>query len=249
MKFISYNKPTVVLQPCEQPFYLPAPTVSPQRSTVLRFLAPLSIRSNHFNAPVLFQLGIKLIAVVCFIPDKALRQFVGEASVQSCLNQSHFMRRRACHVYGERNTSSVRHCHDLGTLAALCFTNGTTPFFAGAKVPSIKASRKSSLPRSRRPSASANNMESKTPSLRQSWNHRWQVWYGGYRLGRSFQCAPVLRIQRIPFTTARGSLAGLPCPIGSLEGSGRRGASRSIVHLSVPSLIFEGDEDGCLGIF
>lgn len=114
MKFIAYNKSTVVWQPREQPFYLPAPTISPQRPTILRFLASLSVRSNHFNAPILFQLGIKLIAVICFAPDKALRQFVGEISVQGCL-----------------------------------------------KPESLHEATR--LPRSRRSSASASNMESKTP--------------------------------------------------------------------------------------
>ncbi|WP_185702386.1 MULTISPECIES: hypothetical protein [unclassified Desulfovibrio] len=93
------------------------------------------------------------------------------------------MRRRACHVKGERKTGSVCHCHDPGALAAPGFTNGTAPFFAGANVPSMKASRKSGLPRFRKSSAKASGTASNTPSFRQRWNHLRQVWYGGYHCG------------------------------------------------------------------
>jgi len=227
MKFVPYDKTAEVLQPCKQSFNLPAATVAPQGATVLCFGALSPIWSNHFNAPVLFQLGVELIAVVGFVSNEPFGKLAGKTSVQGRFNQSHLMRRRAGHVYGERNTRSVCHCHDLGALAALCFTNGTAPFFAGANVPSMNASRRSSLPRSRRSSAKANRTASKIPSLRQRWNHLWQVWYGGYLGGKSFQCAPVLRIHRIPFNTSRGSLTGLPCPIGPLGGFGRSVVSRS----------------------
>ena len=207
MKLISYDKATEVLQPSEQPLNLPAAAVAPQRAPVLRFGTFLPVWSDHFNAPVHFQLGIKLVAVVSLVADKTLWKFIGKGSIQRVLHQGHLMRRRACHVKGERKTNSVCHCHDLGALAALCFTNGTAPFFAGANVPSMNASRKSSLPRSRRSSAKVSKMASNTPSLRQRWNHLWQVWYGGYRSGKSFQGSPVRKIQRMPFKTARGSLS------------------------------------------
>ena len=72
------------------------------------------------------------------------------------------------------------------------------------------------------------SMGSNTPSLRQRWNHLWQVWYGGYRSGKSFQGAPVRKIQRMPFKMVRGSLlTGLPCPLDPLGVSERRDASRS----------------------
>jgi len=234
MKFISYDKAAEILQPCEEAFNLPAAAVTSQRAAILRFAPFLPVRGNHFDAPVLFQLGIKLVTVVSLVADQAAGQLIGEGVVQSLFHQSHLMRRRACHVKGERKTSSVCHCHDLGTFATLGFTNGTAPFFAGANVPSIKASRKSSLPRSRKSSAKASNTASNTPSFRQRWNHLWHVWYGGYRSGKSFQGAPVRKIQRIPFKMARGSLStGLPCPLGPLGVSEIRGASRSHCSLVI----------------
>ena len=237
MKFVSYNKAAEVLQPGKKPFDFPTAAVTSQGATILRFDPFLPVWGDHFNAPILFQLGVKLVAVVSLVADQAPWQFIGKYALQGVLHQSHFMRRRACHVKGERKTSSVCHCHDLGAFAALGFTNGTAPFFAGANVPSMKASRKLSLPRSRKSSARASSTVSNTPSFRQRWNHLWQVWYGGYRSGKSFHGAPVRKTQRIPFRMARGSLStGLPCPLGPLGLSGRRGASR--FHCSLVISIF-----------
>jgi hypothetical protein len=148
------------------------------------------------------------------------------------------MRRRACHVNGERKTSSVCHCHDLGAFAALGFTNGTAPLFAGANVPSIKASRKSSLPRSLKSSANVSNTVSNIFSFRHRWNHLWHVWYGGYRSGKSFHGAPVRSIHNTPFKMERGSLVtGLPCPLGPLGVVESKGPSNSHCSLvmSMPS--------------
>ena len=238
MKFISYDKATKILQPGKQPFYPPPAAVAPQRATILGFTPLFPVWSDHFDAPIFFQLGIKLVAVVGLVTNQTFGQFVGKSAIQSIFNQRYFMRRRACHVKGERKTSSVCHCHDLGALAALGFTNGTAPFFAGANVPSIKASRRSSLPRSRKSPAKASSSVSKAPSFRHRWNHLWQVWYGGYRSGMSFQGAPVRKIHKTPFKTARGScMTGLPCPLGPLGVAESRGATSfhcSFV-MSIPS--------------
>jgi hypothetical protein len=59
-------------------------------------------------------------------------------------------------------------------------------------------------------------MRLNTPCRTHCWNRRWQVWYGGYRWGRSFQGAPVRNIHRIPLSTYRGSVGRRP--LGSLGG-------------------------------
>jgi hypothetical protein len=124
--------------------------------------------------------------------------------------------RSAFNVSGDRKTRSVCDCHDLGAFAALCLADSKTPFFAGAKLPSMKASRISIWPRSYRSSTSSCAMRLKTPSLTHCWNHLWHVWCGGYRGGKSFHGAPVRKIQRMPLKTSRGSRGGLP--LGSLAG-------------------------------
>ncbi len=56
------------------------------------------------------------------------------------------MRRNAFDAYSDRKTTAVCKGHDLHPLAALGFSNASPPFFAGAKLPSIKHSATSSLP-------------------------------------------------------------------------------------------------------
>jgi hypothetical protein len=126
------------------------------------------------------------------------------------------VRRSAFHVSGDRKTRSVCDGHDLGAFAALCLADSKTPFFAGAKLPSMNASRISIFPRLCRSSANSWTIRRKTPSRTHCWNRRWHVWYGGYRCGRSFQGAPVRKIHNIPFKTLRGSRARRP--LGSLGG-------------------------------
>jgi hypothetical protein len=120
------------------------------------------------------------------------------------------MGRSAFNVSGDRKTRSVCDCHDFGAFAAFCLADSRTPFFAGAKVPSMNASRMSICPRSYRSCASSWTMRWKTPCFTHFWNHRWHVWYGGYRWGKSFQGAPVRKIHKIPLKTCRGSLVGRP---------------------------------------
>ncbi len=105
---------------------------------------------------------------------------------------------------------SVRNGHDLGPFPAFRLANTKTPFFAELKVPSMKASCKSMPPRSRKSAAMTRSASSIVPSLTQCWKRRWQVWYGGYSGGRSFQRAPVLSIHNTPLRTSLAGVAGRP---------------------------------------
>ena len=107
---------------------------------------------------------------------------------------------------------AVCHSHDLRTFAPLGLSHAEPPFFATTKVPSIKHSDRSSLPRFRRSSANASNTALSVPEPTHSWNRRWQVWYEGNLPGKSAQGAPVRRIQKIPFITPRSSTLGRPRP-------------------------------------
>jgi hypothetical protein len=120
------------------------------------------------------------------------------------------MRRSRRCVDGDRNTSAVCHCHELRTLAPLGFSHCAAPFLAPTKVPSIKHCVRSSLPRLRKSSASASRTCLNTPPSTQYWNRRWQVWYDGKRSGKSCQLAPERNIHRMPLSTWRSSLRGLP---------------------------------------
>jgi len=218
MIFVSNSNPSEVLEPGKQPLHFPSASIPPQFPPILsfRFLSPFSVRRYHFDITLFKQSLIQTVAVIRFVANKLIRSISGKTAVYRRINQFHFVRRSAFNVGGDRNTRSVCDGHDLGAFAALCLADSKTPFFAGAKDPSMNASRISIWPRSYRSSASSWAIRWKTPCLTHCWNRRWHVWYGGYRWGRSFQGAPVRSIHRIPLNTCLGSRGGRP--LGSLGG-------------------------------
>jgi hypothetical protein len=218
MVFVSNNKTPEVLEPGKEPFDLPATSITSKFATILGapFLSAFAMWRDHFNATFIAKRLIKFVAIVGLIPDNFIRGIFGKTTVNSGFDQFHLMGRSAFNVSGDRKTRSVCDGHDLGAFAAFRLADSKTPFFAGAKLPSMNASRMSIFPRSYRSSASSWTTRWKIPCRTHCWNRLWHVWYGGYRGGRSFQGAPVRRIHIIPFSTSRGSLGWRP--LGSFIG-------------------------------
>ena len=218
MVFVVNNQTSEILEPSKQALDIPSALIATKLPSILGslFTAVSSMRSNHFNASFVQKPLIKAIAVICLIANNTIRGILGKTTVDGLLHQLYFMKRSAFNVSGDRKTSSVCDGHDLGAFAALCLADSKTPFFAGTKVPSMKASRMSIPPRSYRSCASSWAMCLKTPDWTHCWKRLWQVWYGGYRCGKSFHGAPVLNIHNIPFKTSRGSLSLRP--LGSFTG-------------------------------
>ena len=218
MIFVSNNQSPEVLEPSKQALHLPSAPIAPQLPAILgfRFFPSFPVRCNHFNTAFIKQLLIKFVAIIGLVANQLIRGILGKAAVYSIFDKLYLVGRSAFNVSGDRKTSSVCDCHDLGAFATLCLADSKTPFFAGAKLPSMNASVISIFPRSFRSSTSSWAMRRKTPCLTHCWNRRWHVWYGGYRWGKSFQGAPVRKIHNMPSRTFRGSLAGRP--LGSLEG-------------------------------
>ena len=212
MVFVAHHNSTKILQPREQSFDFPAAFVSPQFASVLRFcsFAIRLVRRNQFNSEICSQLFVERIRVVCFIANQTLGRVVGEPFKQSFSDKFDFMRRSRLRVDGDRKTRTICHCHELRAFAPLGFSHFAAPFFATIKVPSIKHSDKSSLPRESKSSAKVSSTPLSRPSLTHSWNRRWQVWYGGNLSGKSDQRAPERNIQRTPFITSRSARRGLP---------------------------------------
>jgi hypothetical protein len=237
MVLVTNNQTSEVLKPGKQAFYLPSAPIASELSAVLgfRFFPAFSMRGNHLNATFFKQLIIKFIAIVGFISDQFVRRVFGKAAVYGILDKLYLMGRSAFHVNGDRKTRSVCDCHDLGAFATLCLANSKTPFFAGAKLPSMNASRISILPRSFRSSTNSWAIRRNTPCRTHCWNRRWHVWYGGYRWGISCQGAPVLKIHNIPLSTSRGSLGGRP--LGSLGGVAATMIGSIRIHCSFVSSI------------
>lgn len=217
MVLVSNDNTPEVLKPSKEAFDFPSAPIRSQPASILSFmfLATFPMRRHHLDITLVKQSLVKFIAVVGFVPYQFIRSILSKTTINGCFNQFHLMGRSAFNVSGDRKTSSVCDGQDLGAFAAFCLANSKTPFFAGTKVPSMKASRMSIPPRSYRSCASSWAMRLKTPNLTHCWNRLWQVWYGGYRGGKSFQGAPVRNIHNIASKTWRGS-RGLR-PRGSLR--------------------------------
>lgn len=222
MIFVANDDSSVILYPGKESLNFPAPLVTPEFSAVLclRFLSISLMRRNQLNSER-SQFCIQWVGIIGFIANQLRRLFNYQSVFECFSNKSDFMWRSTCCVNGERKTKAVCHCHELRTFAPLGLANSKPPFFAETNVPSIKHSERSNLPLLCRSSAKAVRSFRKVPSLTQSWNRRWQVWYGGNRSGKSAHGAPVRKIQRMPLITSRLSRHGLPRP------SSRRGISPS----------------------
>jgi len=220
-----------VLEPGEKAFHLPPPPVSSKCASILGFrLCPVHLMwGDHLNAQ-LFEFFVQRVAIIGLVANNAFRKLNQETTLHGFRHQRYFMRRSAVHVQGDRKTRAVRNGHDFCALAPFSLPNSRPPFFAGENDPSINASLMSIPPRSRKSSAKMMRISSKTPPFDHFWNQRWQVWYGGYRSGRSFHCAPVRRIQRIPLRTSRGSRRGRPRGSDRSLGDGIKAFNR--VHCS-----------------
>jgi hypothetical protein len=225
MKVKAHRDATEVLQPCEQPLNLPPSLVAPERSAILRpsFLPVRLVRRDHLNA-LLLEFCVERVRVVSLIADQSLGPLSGKNLGESFRDKGDFMRASRRRVDGERKTRAVCHRHELRTFAPLGLSHPESPFLATMKVASMKHSDKSKSPRSLRSCARASSTLRSVPSLTQSWNLRWQVWYGGNRSGKSCHRAPLRSIQRTPFITSRVSLHGLPRPSSRRGNSGIRGS-------------------------
>jgi hypothetical protein len=196
MIFVSDNRASKVLKPSKQTLHLPSAPIAPELSAILgfRFFPSFPVRRNHFNTAVIKQLLVKFIAIIGLVANQLIRGILGKTAVYRIFDKPYLVGRSAFNVSGDSKT----------------------PFFAGAKLPSMNASVIAIFPRSFTSSTSSGAMRLKTPCLTHCRNRRWHVWYGGYRCGKSFQGAPVRKIHSMPLRIFLGSRAGRPR--GSLDG-------------------------------
>jgi hypothetical protein len=178
MVFISNNQSPEILQPGKQTLNFPSTPIASELSAILGRgpFAHATVWRNHFNAPLFEKLLIKAVAIIGFITNKLIGRIAGKTTVDGCLDKLYFMGRSTFHVSGDRKTRSVCNCQDLGAFAALCLADSKTLFFAGAKQPSMNASRISIWPRSYSSSTSSFAMRWKIPNPTHCWNRRWHVW-------------------------------------------------------------------------
>jgi hypothetical protein len=122
------------------------------------------------------QFSIKLVGVVGIFANQVLDRFFHKDLCQALHHQLHFVCRSAFGANRDRKTVAVCNGHDFGSFPPLGFAHAGAPFFAGAKLPSMKASSRANPPRLRRSSASASSTPRMTPERTHCWKRRWQVW-------------------------------------------------------------------------
>ena len=154
--FPARDQAAKVLQPGEEPFDAPASARATQAAAVLRGLAAaiVSMRSDQLHAVVRAQAAGQFRAVVGLVADQSLRGRREETLPERGFDESDLMRSSAVHVHGERKTMAVCDRHDVAAFTAAIVAHSRAPFLALLKLPSMNASDRSSLPRSRKSSAS-----------------------------------------------------------------------------------------------
>ena len=158
------DDPAEVVVPGEEALDLPTAAPAPQRPAILGACASMrKVRRDQFDVVRGGQMVVEAIAVIGFVADQSLRELFEEARGERGVDEGDFMWRSAGHVDGERKTMAVANRHDFAALTAASRADGGAPFFAELKLASMKASLRSSFPRSRRSSASRWRMRSSRP--------------------------------------------------------------------------------------
>ena len=172
--FPANDNATKVMKPSEQALDLPATAVTAQAATVLSCggHAHKFVRRDELHTVTFLDALVQRIAVVSAVTNHSLGSFPEEALLERGFDEFGFMRRSAGHVHGERKTMAVCDCHDFAAFAALCRADTRAPFFAPLKLASMKASLRSSFPRSRKSSASFCSKRISSPLRCQDWNRR-----------------------------------------------------------------------------
>ena len=208
-----------IAQPSESPFYFPPMLVS-LRDFGRLFPARLTISAvrNQESNPFASQSDAQFVRIISLIPDEAF----GPASraaptlagdfngLQSLFCQLYFRGRCRGNGASQRNTLAVDHHHPLRALPPPGFADFGAPFFAGAKLASMKASSQSKSPSASSCDRKVRQILNHSSSSDHRFSRRQQVEGLGYRWGRSCQRAPVRNTHRMPSRTLRLSVRGRP---------------------------------------
>jgi hypothetical protein len=227
---ITHCQSAEVAEPGVGAFDFPTTFVAPQLASVVIQLLPFvpAVRSNQLDT-ALFQPLPQRIAVIALVGDDALRfrPRPSTAARHSYLRERGFSEADLvgcgrCQECSQRNTLAVDQYHPLRALAALGFSDRSAPFFAGAKLPSMKVSSQRNSPRWSRVPNKVRQASSHTSRSSQSRNLRQQVTPLGYCFGMSRHRAPVRSTHRMPSKHARFGAQGRPFRSGRGFGFGNK---------------------------
>jgi hypothetical protein len=154
--FPAHDDATKVMKPSEQALDLPTAAVTTQGAAVLgdRLAAVPAVRRDQLHAQSFAQALVQRVAVVGFVADQSRGSFWEKSLLEGSFDEDRFIWSSAGHVHGDRKTMAVCNCHDFAAFPAFCRADTRAPFFAELKLASMNASLRSSLPRSRKSSAS-----------------------------------------------------------------------------------------------
>jgi len=213
------HQSAIIAQPGECTFHFPPTFISSQLAAIMIFLlfVVVPVRADQFNTARL-QSSSQRITVIGLVGNQPIGFLARSAStfsgdrnvVYRLFEEFDLRRRRRVQVVSQRNTLAVDHHHPLRSFAPFGFSDALAPFFAGAKLPSAKASDQSSWPRSSSSERNARHAFNQTSCSSQSFNRRQHVEGLGYRLGKSAHGAPVRSTHKIPSNTLRLSAQGRP---------------------------------------
>jgi hypothetical protein len=222
-------------EPCVGSLDDPSALVAPEFSAVfvLSLLAVLAVRNDEVDAAFLqpFAQRIGVVGAVGNHPFRlgsrpAFR--AGDFDLgERGFRKRNFSRRGTFEPNSQRKTATVDQYHPLRALAALGFTDGGAPFFAGAKLPSRNVSSHFSSPSPSSAPSSARHASSHTSCSSHSFNRRQQVAGEGYLSGKNRHAAPVCNTHRMPSKQARLDAHGRPRLSVRRFGSGSKGPTNS----------------------
>lgn len=168
MIFVPRHESPEIVQPREEPLDLPATAVATQLAAVLREIAAVRpVRRDRFGAP-LRQAAIERVAIVGFVADQSRQRGFEEPLRERGLDEGNFAGASTRDINGERKTTAVCDCHDLGPFALTGVADAAAPFFAPAKVASMKASVRSKPPAAAKSAAKACSTRFSAPLFTQS---------------------------------------------------------------------------------
>ena len=152
-----------VLKPGEEPLHFPAPLIAAEWAPILREIDAIGpVRRDELD-PTRRKGPVQAVAVIGPVADEASWIIGQKAGVQRLGDESGFVRGRRGDGNGDRKTSAVCDCHDLGPFTALGVADVAAFFLALAKEPSMKVSLKSKPPRAWRSAASALSTRRRIP--------------------------------------------------------------------------------------
>jgi hypothetical protein len=228
---ITDYQPAKIPQPGEGPLNFPSVTVSlfdfGRRFFIFAVPAIRDQKANSFAC----QADPQFVRIISLIANEALGPALGTPTtlpghfdgLQSGLRQLYFLGRCRGNGASQRNTLAVDHHHPLRAFAAPGFPDSGAPFFAGAKLASMKASCQSKAPSVSSCDRKIRPIFNHSSCSSQRFSRRQQVDGLGYCGGRSCHRAPVRSIQRMPSKTSRLGAGGRP-PLDPGFADGSNGA-------------------------